>query len=124
MQLAAIAVLGAFCALTLRRQVPELSLVLTVVTGLLLLAAVLKGLDQVRAMLEELAALAGLSPEVLLPLVKTVGIAILTRVTAEVCREAGASGIASVAEITGAAAALCVALPLVQGVMAMVAGLL
>ena len=52
------------------------------------------------------------------------GIAIITRVTAEVCRDAKESGIAAFVETAGAAAALFVALPLVQAVLNTVTGLL
>ena len=53
-----------------------------------------------------------------------VGIAILTRVTAEVCRDAGEGGIAAFAETAGAAMALSVAVPLLRAVLETVTGLL
>ena len=71
-----------------------------------------------------LADLAGLAPELLTPLFKTVGIAVLTKITAELCRDAGEGGIGAFAEVAGGAAALCVALPLAQAVLNMIAGLL
>jgi len=124
LQLSAVAVIGALCALTLRRQVPELAWVLALVTGLLLLATAFDAVEQVKAFLGELAGLAGLSPEILSPLVKTVGIAILTRVTAELCRDAGEGGIAAFAEVAGGVAALCVSLPLARAVLTMISKLL
>jgi stage III sporulation protein AD len=124
LQLSAVAVTGALCVLTLRKQIPELALVLAVVTGLLLLSVAFDALEQVKAFFSELSELAGLAPEILAPLVKTVGIAILTRVTAELCRDVGEGGIAAFAEVAGGAAALCVALPLAQAVLVMISGLL
>ena len=67
---------------------------------------------------------AGLSPAVLAPVVKTSGIAILTRLAAELCRDAGESGIAAFVETAGAACALCAAVPLLETVLTMVTGLL
>ena len=67
---------------------------------------------------------AGLSPAVLAPVLKTVGIAILTHISAEVCRDAKESGIAAFVETAGAAVALCVALPLLRAVLDTVTGLL
>ena len=55
---------------------------------------------------------------------KTVGIAILTHISAEVCRDAKESGIAAFVETAGAAVALCVALPLLRAVLDTVTGLL
>ena len=124
LQLSAVAVIGALCALTLRKQVPELALVLDMVTGLLLLITAFGALEQVKDFFAELAELAGLAPEILTPLVKTVGIAIVTRVTAELCRDAGEGGIAAFAEVAGGVAALCVALPLARAVLTMISRLL
>lgn len=124
LQLSAVALTGALCALTLRKQAPEISLVLGMVTGLLLLSAAIGAFQSVKEFFITLTDLAGLEPELLTPLVKTVGIAILTRVTAELCRDAGEGGIAAFAEVAGGAAALCVALPLARAVLDMISGLL
>ena len=61
---------------------------------------------------------------VVAPVVKTTGIAILTRLAAELCRDAKESGIAAFVETAGAACALCAALPLLETVLDMVTGLL
>ena len=74
--------------------------------------------------MDTLADTAGLSPAVLAPVVKTVGIAVLTRVSAELCRDAKEGGIAAFVETAGAAAALLVSLPLLKTVLSMVTGLL
>ena len=61
---------------------------------------------------------------VLAPVVKTVGVAIITRVTVEVCKDAGEGGIAAFVEIAGSAVALYLALPLVRAVLSAITGLL
>ena len=48
----------------------------------------LGAVESVRALMDELGEAAGLSPAVLAPVLKTVGIAILTHISAEVCRDA------------------------------------
>ena len=52
------------------------------------------------------------------------GIAILTRIAAELCRDAGEGGIAAAAETAGAAAAVLTALPLLRAVLSTITGLL
>ena len=79
---------------------------------------------EVRALADELGELIGLSPAVLAPVLKTVGIAILTRIAAELCRDAGEGGIAAAAETAGAAAAVLTALPLLRAVLSTITGLL
>jgi len=67
---------------------------------------------------------AGLSPTLLAPVLKTVGIGILTRLASDICKDAGQSAIASTVELAGTVAALYIALPLMQTVFQMIGGLL
>ena len=97
---------------------------LALTAGVLLLSYALGAIESARDLLDMLADTAGLEPAVLAPVIKTVGIAIVTHVSAEVCRDAKEGGIASFLETAGAACALFVALPLVRAVLDMVMGLL
>lgn len=124
LQLGAVGLAGALCALTLRRQTPELSLLLALVTGSLILYGSRQALEQLVALLERLADLAGLGEEVLAPLVKTVGISILVRLAAQLCRDSGAGSVAAFLELAGSLAALAVAAPLIYGVLELLEGLL
>ena len=124
LKIAAVAVSAALCAAVVKKQGRELALVLALAAGAVILTAALGALESVRALLDELAQLAGLEPAVLAPVVKTVGVAIITRVTVEVCKDAGEGGIASFVEIAGAAVALYLALPLVRAVLTTITGLL
>lgn len=124
LKIAAIGITGAFCALTIRKQVPEISMVVAMVVGAFLLFTALTALTGVMDFLDELTELAGLSPSVVTPMVKTAGIAIVTRCVSALCKDAGESGIASMVETAGAVAALLVALPLMKAVLQTLIGLL
>lgn len=117
LKIAAVAVISAICAVVVKKQVQELGLVLALTAGALILSFALSAMEGVRQLMDTLASLAGLSSSVLLPVVKTVGIAIVTRVAAEVCRDAKEGGIAAFVETAGAACALFVALPLLEAVL-------
>ena len=123
-KIAAIAVTAALCAVVVKKQVPELGLVLGLVAGALILSYSITALQGVRELLETLAETAGLSPALLTPVIKTTGIAIVTKIAAETCRDAKEGGIASFVETAGAAGALFVCLPLMQTVLSMVGELL
>ena len=58
------------------------------------------------------------------PVVKTVLLSILTKLTAEFCRSAGEGGLASAMELSGGAAVLAVSLPLIRRVVQMLTELL
>ena len=123
-RLAAAAVAAALCAVVVKQHAREVGAVLALAAGALLLGAALGAIEEVRALADELGELIGLSPAVLAPVLKTVGIAILTRIAAELCRDVGEGGIAAAAETAGAAAAVLTALPLLRAVLSTITGLL
>ena len=124
LKIAVLGVAAALCAVVVRKSAAELGLVLALAAGAVILSGALGALEAVRELMDTLADTAGLSPAVVAPVVKTTGIAILTRLAAELCRDAKESGIAAFVETAGAACALCAALPLLETVLDMVTGLL
>ena len=124
LKIAAAAVAAAVCAVVVKQRAHEVGLVLSLAAGALVLTMALGAVESVRALMDELGEAAGLSPAVLAPVLKTVGSAILTHISAEVCRDAKESGIAAFVETARAAVALCVALPLLRAVLDTVTGLL
>ena len=123
-KMAALAVAAALCTLVVRQSAREVGMVLSLAAGAIILTQALGAVEAIRSLMDELGDRAGLSPAVLDPVLKTVGIAVLTRVAAEVCRDAKESGIAAFVETAGAVMALYVALPLMRAVLDTVGGLL
>ena len=120
-KVAAGAITAAVLGVVLRKNTPELALLLALAAGLWMVALVADGLGAVVALMEELTSLAGLSEELLEPVVKTVALSILTRLTAEVCKSAGEGGVAAFVETAGT---VLVALPLVRAVVLMMTEML
>lgn len=123
-QVAALAVVSALCAVVVKKQLPDMGLVLAIGGVTLILALAMAAFRPIRELLDVLADRAGLSAAVLAPVVKTVGVALLTRVTAELCRDAKENGLASAVEIAGGACALLVCLPLFEAVVQLILDLL
>ena len=123
-KVAAVAIAAAELGTVLRKSTPELALLLALCAGLWITGVAAGGLGTVVALMEELAGLSGLSEELLEPVVKTVALSILTRLTAEICRSAGEQGIAAFVETAGTVLALAVALPLVRAVTVLMAEML
>lgn len=120
----AICLIGAVLTLLLEKSHPELAilLALSVCAGLLLFG--LSRLGTVLSALKQLAQTDGLSSDLLQPLVKTVGIALVTRTGAELCRDAKQGAMASVVEMAGAFCAIIVSLPLLGAVWELLRGML
>ncbi len=123
-KVAAVAVTAAVLGAVLRRNTPELALLLALCAGLWMLSAAAGGLGAALELMRELAGLAGVSEILLEPVLKTVALSILTRLTAEVCRSAGETGVASFVELAGTVLALAAALPLIRAVTLLMGELL
>lgn len=124
LKVGAVAVIAALCAVMVKGTARQLAMVLSLAAAAVILGLALGALEDVVAMAEDLRDMAGLSPAVVAPVIKTVGIAILTHIAAQVCKDAGEGGIAAVTETAGSALALCTALPLLRAVLDTVEGLL
>lgn len=123
-KLAAAGVTAVVLSAVLKKNTPELALLLTLAAGLWMLAQTAAGLGAAVELMKELARQAGLSEVLLEPVVKTVALSILTKLTAEICRSAGEGGTAAFVETAGAALALLAALPLVRAVAQLMGELL
>lgn len=116
-QIAALAVISAIAATVIRKQLPDLALVLALCGVAGILAMGVEMLSPIRQLMDTLAEKAELSPALVAPVVKTVGIGLLTRICAELCRDARESGLATAAEMAGTITALWTALPLFEAVL-------
>lgn len=120
LKIASIAIAAALGAAVIKKQVPEIGLILSVLAGAIILSLSLDAIQKAKSVMEMLADTAALSPAILTPVVKTIGIAIATKVTSEICKDAKESGIAAFVEIAGASGALLVCLPLLEAVLALI----
>ncbi|MDE6955856.1 MAG: stage III sporulation protein AD, partial [Oscillospiraceae bacterium] len=86
----AAAIAAAVCAVVVRKQAPELALTLAACAGAVILLYCSGALRAVVELMDKLMEAGGLSPQVAGPVVKTAGVAIVTRLSADFCKDAGA----------------------------------
>lgn len=123
-RIAAAAVTAALCAVVVRRQSPEIALVLGVGGCALVILYCSGALNSVMELADKLVQAGGLSPQVVEPVMKTAGIAIVSRLAADFCKDAQEGGLASAVELAGTALSLAAALPLVSMVLDLLVQLL
>ena len=122
--IAAVALIGSLSALFLKREVKELSLLLSIVTSVILLSLVTAGALEILSLLRQLAETAEISDALLAPKLKVLGIEVVTNLVANICRDAGEGGVASAVELTGAICALYTSIPVIQAVLILIEELL
>ena len=123
-QVTGICVVGALLTLVVKKGSPETALLLTLAAAVVVLLFLASAMEELVAFLEELGERSGVSPDLFVPLYKTVGIALVVKVGGSLCRDAGESALASVVETAGAVCALLVSLPLLRAVLSLLMELL
>lgn len=123
-KITAIAVIAALCVVAVKKNTPELGLILGLFAGVIILFFSVDAIKEIVALMNKFSDTAKLSPAILTPVIKTVGIAMITRIAAEICKDAKEGGLASFVEISGAAGALIVCAPLMETVLVMITELL
>lgn len=118
-QAAGICVTGAILALVVKRGSPEAALLLTLAAAAAVLVSLGEPLRDLLAFWKDLGQRSGVSEELLTPLYKTVGIALVVKVGGSLCRDAGEAALASVVETAGSVCALLVSVPLLEAVVSL-----
>ena len=105
--LAGLGAAAALCALVVKQRSPELAVLVSLAACAVLLTRTLPLFETVRDRMEAL-----------------VGLAVVTKLAASLCRDAGEGSVAAFVELAGSAAAVVVALPLLDMVLKLVEDLL
>jgi len=121
---AALAMTVSLVGLAIKKGSPELNALLALSAALAVIYLASGMLGEAVDFIREVSELPGVSPVSLNIVLKTMGIAIITRFSADVCKDAGQSALSSGLETAGAAAALCTALPLFRSVLHAVGALI
>lgn len=124
LKITAVCLVGALLATLLKKTSPPMGLLVSVALCVAVLAVLLGLLGECTAFLQQLTELGGLSMELFVPLIKTVAIALISRLGGALCRDAGESAAASLVEVAGAFAAILVSLPLFTAAWELLEGLL
>ena len=91
---------------------------------MILLSLVTAGALEILSLLRQLAETAEISDALLAPMLKVLGIEVVTNLVANICRDAGEGGVASAVELTGAICALYTSIPVIQAVLILIEELL
>ncbi len=121
---AAAALTAAAIGLLIRRSNPELALLLSACTVVLILIASSGFLSGIRELAEAVKTIAGSDDTLTVPVLKCVAIAIITKISSELCREASQGAAAAAVELAGAVCALSVAMPLVMSMLKLIGGMI
>jgi len=111
---AAVCVTASIIGIILKKYNPEQSVLLSLLTVLFVLGSVVSIWTGIIEFMRTTAKRASLSPALINPLIKALGLAFAGGIAEDVCRDAGQSGTAGAMQIMTAAAVLYASLPLLE----------
>lgn len=119
LQVAVVGLLAVIFASLLRKSSKELAIVLTLAACAVIGIILLQLAEPLLSFLKKLRHISGLDEALMQPLLKTIGIGLLTQISANVCTDAGEGAIAKLIEVCGGIIALYVSIPLLEAVLEM-----
>lgn len=103
-----------------RKNSQELGILLTLAACVLIGLLLVQFAEPVVGFLAKLRNIAGLDKTLSEPILKTIGIGLITQIGATVCADAGENAIAKLIEVCGGILALYVSLPLLEAVLSLI----
>lgn len=120
LKVAVIAVTAALAAVTVKKTNPDFGMLVGICgCG----AAAFLILELARPVIDfsaDLVSVASMEDSLLSPLLKTVGVGLLTQISSAVCTDAGEAALAKLAELGGSILCVCVSLPLMSEVLKLI----
>lgn len=108
-------------SMTLKKDAPAIAFLLTLTAGVLILLRAFALVGGTMQRFSGLLTQGGITQSLYLPVLKTVGVAVVVRIMSALCRDSGQSALAAKLEIMGAILALSMCLPLLEQVRELVA---
>lgn len=112
-----IGIVGAIMVLMLKQSKSEISILLGVATGVIILIIVISSLNDVILAFNKLVAKSGISQELFSGLLKIIGVGYVTEYSANICEDMGSPSIGKKIQLAGKLAIFLMALPIVTALI-------
>jgi stage III sporulation protein AD len=112
-----LAIVGLLVVGLVRQASSEMATLLTMALGVVLLLWIVDSLGEAVRSLQDLAETARIQPEYIKAILKVVGISYIAGFSAQMCRDAGESALASKVELAGKVMILLIALPVFRAIV-------
>lgn len=120
MKIAVIGVSAVIFATVLKKSSGELAILLTLAACAVMALTALSLMEPILSFFTKLRGFAGLDSELLAPVLKAIGIGLLSQLCADVCLDAGESAVAKLIGSCATILSLYVCLPLLEAVLEMI----
>lgn len=119
----ALGFVGSLLAVLLKKENPQLAMLLAAITGILIFVRICVPLGNLIGLLQDTAERAGVGNAYFAVVLKVIGIAYLTQFGAQLCADAGEGVVAAKIELAGKILMMTAAAPVLIGLLDLVMGL-
>lgn len=123
-QIAAIGIIGTILVVTIKKYSPEFSIILSLITGVLILLVICSYLDDVISIFKYLAENSGINSIYISIVLKIMSIAYIAQFACQICSDAGDNSTASKIELAGKVLIIVVSVPVFIAMIDMIEGFL
>lgn len=117
MKIVVVGIVAAVLAVLLREERPEIAVMISIVTGLVIFVFLITKLNSVMTVLKYFAGKANIDVLYFSTILKVIAIAYITEFGAQICRDAGEGAIASKVELAGKVLIMVIAIPILAALM-------
>jgi stage III sporulation protein AD len=117
MKIVMVGIVATVLAVLLREEKPEIALVVSIVTGLVIFVFLITKLNAVMSVLKYFASKANIDILYFSTILKVIAIAYITEFGAQICRDAGETAIATKVELAGKVLIMVIAIPILAALM-------
>lgn len=116
-------IISAVLCVFIKNTRPEFSVVISLAAAIILLFYILPFLKQVFSALSSISELIGIDSAYTTPVFKVIGIAYITQIGGDLCKDAGETAIATKIELAGKIAIVAIALPIAYKMISIINGI-
>jgi stage III sporulation protein AD len=117
MKIVMVGILAAVLSVLLKEEKPEIAILISIVTGLVIFMFLISKLNSVMSVLKYFAGKANIDVLYFSTILKVIAIAYITEFGAQICRDAGEGAIASKVELAGKVLIMVIAIPILAALM-------
>ncbi|MCL2840167.1 MAG: stage III sporulation AC/AD family protein [Defluviitaleaceae bacterium] len=123
-QIIAVGILGAVLALLVKKERPEFSMIIAIVSGAIIVVMILPMLTEAMGFLRHIGGMADGIGEYAGLALRVIGVAYMAELGASVCNDANETAIAAKIDLAGRVIILVMAMPVIADIVRIVTGLL
>jgi len=119
-QIAIIGVIGMLLSLTIKKEIPSVSVLISVVVGIIIFLGVLPKIEVVIQTLYKMISKSNIEIKYIDIVLKIIGIAYISQFASQICSDAGEGSIASKIEFAGKVIIMVISAPVLMGLIEMI----